>query len=184
MGEFLRGIPGELDALRGDQWERPFGKGHNDMRETTGQTRTAICYCSLHHGNTKKLLDAIASRHEVTLIDVKKGQRSDLAGYDRIGLASGIYYGKFAKQLLEFAKVCLPESKAVFFIATCGACRQSNFNSIKNVADQRHCKVLGQYLCLGFDSFGPLRLIGGIHRKNPTQEEIDGAVRFYEGLPA
>lgn len=44
--------------------------------------------------------------------------------------------------------------------------------------------MLGQYLCLGFDSFGPLRLIGGIHRKNPTQEEIDGAVRFYEGLPA
>ena len=100
MGEFLHGIPGELDASRGDQWERPFGKGHNDMRETTGQMRTAICYCSLHHGNTKKLLDAIASRHEVTLIDVKKDQRSDLAGYDRIGLASGIYYGKFAKQLI------------------------------------------------------------------------------------
>ena len=170
--------------MRGDQWERFLGEGHNDMRETTGQTRTAICYCSLHHGNTKKLLDAIVSRHVVTLIDVKKGQRSDLVGYDRIGLASGIYYGKFAKQLLEFAKACLPESKAVFFIATCGACRQSNFNSIKNVADQRHCKVLGQYLCLGFDSFGPLRLIGGIHRKNPTQEEIDGAVRFYERLPA
>ena len=154
------------------------------MSETTGQTRTAICYSSLHRGNTKKLLDAIASRHEVMLIDVKKGQRSDLAGYERIGFASGIYYGKFAKQLLEFAKACLPEGTAVFFIATCGSRRRSYFDSIKSVADQRHCKVLGQYLCLGFDSFGPLRLIGGIHRENPTQEEIDGAVRFYEELPA
>ena len=180
----MRGISGGQSASRGDRRERLFGEGHNDMSETTGQTRTVICYCSRHRGNTKRLLDAIASRHEVTLIDVKRGQRSDLVGYERIGLASGVYYGKFAKQLLEFAKACLPEGKAVFLIATCGSRRRSYFDSIKSIADQRHCRVLGQYLCLGSVSFGPLRLIGGIHRKSPTQEEVDGAVRFYEELPA
>ena len=29
---------------------------------------TAIIYYSKHHGNTKKLLDAIAARYEVTLV--------------------------------------------------------------------------------------------------------------------
>lgn len=154
------------------------------MSETTGQMRTAICYCSLHHGNTKRLLDAIARQHEVTLIDVKRGQISDLTSYDRIGFASGIYYGRFARQVRDFAKACLPEGKAVFLIATCGARRKSYFDSIQSIADQRRCRVLGQYLCLGFNSFGPLRLIGGMHKENPTQEEIDGAVSFYEGLPA
>ena len=32
--------------------------------------KTAIVYYSKHHGNTKKLLDAIAAENEVTLIDV------------------------------------------------------------------------------------------------------------------
>ncbi len=31
--------------------------------------KTAIVYASTHHGNTKKLLDAIAAAYEVDLID-------------------------------------------------------------------------------------------------------------------
>lgn len=36
--------------------------------------KTAIVYFSKHHGNTKKLLDAIAQKNELTLIDVTKKQ--------------------------------------------------------------------------------------------------------------
>lgn len=31
--------------------------------------KTAIVYYSQHHGNTKKLIDAIAAKYEVDLID-------------------------------------------------------------------------------------------------------------------
>ena len=59
--------------------------------------KTAIVYYSQHHGNTKKVLDAIASYdNDVTLIDVTEKHEVDLTGYDRIGFASGIYFGKFA----------------------------------------------------------------------------------------
>ena len=34
----------------------------------------AIAYYSQHHGNTKKLLDAIEEKHAVTLIDVTRKQ--------------------------------------------------------------------------------------------------------------
>ena len=70
---------------------------------------TAIVYYSQHHGNTKKLLDAIAAKHEVTLINVMESPATDLSAFDRIGLASGIYYSTFAKQLLKFATDNLPE---------------------------------------------------------------------------
>ena len=83
--------------------------------------KTAIVYYSEHHGNTKKLLDAIAAEHEVTLIDVTKQPPADLSGYDRIGLASGIYYSSFAGQLLDYAREHLPEQKEVFYIYTHGA---------------------------------------------------------------
>lgn len=54
--------------------------------------KTAIVYCSVHHGNTKKLLDAIASENQVDLIDVTQNPDVDLNAYDRIGFAFGIYY--------------------------------------------------------------------------------------------
>ena len=76
---------------------------------------TAIVYYSKHHGNTKKLLDAIAAADpSVVLIDVTAHPTADLSGYDRIGFASGIYYSSFAKQVISFAEEQLPEGKDVF----------------------------------------------------------------------
>ncbi len=93
--------------------------------------KTAIVYYSQHHGNTKKVLDAIADYdNDVTLVDVTEKHEVDLAGYDRIGFASGIYFGKFAEQLHNFAKVNLPTGKDVFFIATARNPINHNFNSI------------------------------------------------------
>lgn len=42
--------------------------------------------------------------------------------------------------------------------------------------------MLGVYGCRGFDTFGPFKLIGGIAKGHPTQNEIDGAVEFYGSL--
>lgn len=45
--------------------------------------RTAIVYYSKHHGNTKKLLDAIAAADEnVTLIDVTECSEADLSSFE------------------------------------------------------------------------------------------------------
>ena len=66
---------------------------------------TAIVYYSQHHGNTKKLLDAIKEYDpEIKLIDTTKTKVEDLSPYDRIGIASGIYFGKFNKDLTEYIK--------------------------------------------------------------------------------
>ena len=73
---------------------------------------TAIIYESKHHGNTKKLVDAIARTHEVTLIDALTDGARDLSGYDLIGFASGIYCAKFGKNVLKYAENHLPADKA------------------------------------------------------------------------
>ena len=144
--------------------------------------KTAVVYYSEHHGNTKKLLDAIAAKHDVTLINVTKTPETDLSGYDRIGLASGIYYSSFAKQLLAWAETHLPEGKDVFFIHTAGDPRESHADSAKHIAAKRSCRCLGVYYCKGFDTFGPFKLIGGINKHHPDEDEIKQAVRFYERL--
>ena len=145
--------------------------------------KTAIIYYSHHHGNTKKLLDAIKEKYEVDLIDVKDVKDIDLTIYDRIGLASGIYYSNVSKQMIECVNTYLPEHKEIFYISTSGAKPTPMFlNSIKKVVQEKHCIELGEYMCYGFDTFGPFKLIGGIKKGHPTEEEIKGAVTFYESL--
>ena len=144
--------------------------------------KTAIVYYSRHHGNTKKLLDAIAAKNEVTLIDVTAQPAVDLAEYDRIGFASGIYYSSFAKQLLTCAAEQLPEGKDVFYIYTHGAPKGDFLKAIREIAAKKKCREIGEYRCQGFDTFGPLKLVGGIAKGHPTESEIKAAVDFYEQL--
>ena len=145
--------------------------------------KTAICYYSEHHGNTKLLLDAIQEQGpEVVLIDCTKKHEVDLLGYDRIGFASSIYYGSFAKPLLSFAQINLPDKNQVFFIFTCGSMAPTYTKRIREIAEAKEAKILGEYGCFGFDTFGLFKIVGGIKKGHPTDEEIEDAVRFYQGL--
>lgn len=121
--------------------------------------KTAVVYYSKHHGNTKKLLDAIAAENEIDLIDVTETPDADLSGYVVIGFASGIYYSKFQKSLLKFAEERLPEGplylrcgeKGIYGCDR-GGRRQASRRSVGRVrllrfqyvravqADRRYCK--------------------------------------------
>lgn len=144
---------------------------------------TAIVYYSKHHGNTKKLAEAIAQADSsVTLIDVTEQPEADLSAYERIGLASGIYFSSFAKQLISFAEAHLPEGREVFYLYTHGAPVGGFLKGIRAVAKAKNCREIGVYHCKGFDTFGPLARIGGIAKGHPTEKEIAKAVRFYKEL--
>ena len=146
--------------------------------------KTAIIYYSKHHGNTKKLLDAIVQADpSVVLIDVTAPQQSqDLSTFDRIGIASGIYFSAFAKQVMEYARMHLPVNKDVFYIYTHGAPVGGFLKGIRSIAEKKHCCGLGSYHSLGFDTFGPFKAVGGIAKGHPNDKEIAGAVSFYESL--
>ncbi len=144
--------------------------------------RTAIVYYSKHHGNTKKLLDAIAAAGDVTLIDAATAQNADLSAYDTIGFASGIYFSKFHKSVLSFAASNCPNGKKVFFVYTYGAAKDTYTKAIREALGDKSAEFVGEYGCRGFDSYGPFKLIGGIAKGHPNNDEIKGAVEFFKGL--
>lgn len=146
--------------------------------------KTIIIYESTHHGNTKKLVDAVAEKYGVETAAVEEVSGTDLSAYDLIGVASGVAFGKFYEASERFVEESLPEGKTVFFLYTCGNDTGKYANSVRARAEAKGCRVAGTYGCRGFDTFGPFKLIGGIAKGHPTQEEIEGAVRFYEGLMA
>lgn len=144
--------------------------------------KTAIVYYSKHHKNTKKLLDAVAKENEVELIDITEKPDADLTKFDRIGFASGIYYSKFQKNLLSFAEENFPNGKETFFIYTYGAEKKGYTNAISSAVKKHNAKILGEYGCFGFNTFGPFKLIGGIAKGHPDKTDIEGVLRFYKEL--
>ncbi|RXE57596.1 flavodoxin family protein [Acetivibrio mesophilus] len=144
--------------------------------------KTAIVYYSRHHGNTKKLLDAIATVDNVTLIDVTKHSAYSLSEFDLIGFASGIYYQKFSKKVLDFAKSNLPFNKKVFFIYTCGIKFHFYTKAIRAVVSGKNADIVGEYGCPGFDTFGPFKIVGGIRKGRPNEKDIARAVQFFRRI--
>ena len=145
--------------------------------------KTAILYESAHHGNTKKLLDAIQARYEVTLIDAT-GAVPSLEEYDVIGIASGVAYGKFYREILTQTEAKLPKEKKVFFLYTAGKPADSHANAVRAIADAKSCACLGAFGCKGYDTYGPFKLIGGLNRGAPTEKDIQAAVEFYGRMMA
>lgn len=144
--------------------------------------KTAICYYSRHHGNTLTVLKAMTEGCDADLLDVTAGNAADLSGYDAVGFASGIYYSKFQKAVISFAEQNLPEGKDVFFVYTCGSMRGSYTNAISDAVSKKGANVLGEYGCLGFDTFGPFKLVGGIVKGHPDTNELAQAKEFYRSI--
>lgn len=146
--------------------------------------KTAICYYSRHHGNTKKVLDAMAPSREADLFDVTAGEAVDLERYDLIGFASGIYFGKFHESVIDFARKHLPRGKKVFFVFTGGSPKRGNADAIKAAIADKAPVLLGEYFCRGYDTYGPFKLVGGIAKGRPSKEELEQAKRFYDSIAA
>ena len=146
--------------------------------------KTIILYYSNHHGNTKKLVDAIQASdpENVEILDVTTDGPKDLSGYEWIGVASGIYAGSFGKPLLNYMRDNLPAGKNVFILFTSAFNMDSMAASARKVIEEKKCYVMGQYSCPGYNTFGPFKLVGGTAKGHPTKEEIEGAVKFYKSL--
>ena len=144
--------------------------------------KVAIAYYSQHHGNTKKLLDAIKELGDVELINADECKEADLSGYDIIGFASGIYFSNFGKEIIEFARNNLPGNKRVFLIYTYGMKSKSYTNTMEKIIAEKSCQLIGTYGCKGFDTVGPLKLFGGIAKGHPDENDVNGAIEFFKRI--
>ncbi len=144
--------------------------------------KSIIVYASTHHGNTQKVVEAIAGECDVEVVDATNIHEKDLKDYDLIGFASGIFFTKFSEQVLNFARVNLPVNKDVFFIATAGNPMSGNFKSIAEITKDKKCNERGRFQCKGFDTYGPFKLIGGIQKGHPDEADLKAAVEFYKGI--
>ena len=47
---------------------------------------------------------------------------------------------------------------------------------------ENNCREVGRYQCKGFDTYGPFKLVGGIQKGHPDEDELKAAVDFYKSI--
>ena len=126
--------------------------------------RTIILYASRHHGNTKKLVDAIVEAHpEIDTLDVKalgKNEYPDLHEYHLIGVATGIYYSEIDKDMARVLTNVLQPQDKVFGLMTYGGKNNGTARISMALCRMRQAIFMGVYGCPGLDTWGPFKLAG------------------------
>ncbi len=138
-----------------------------------------VIYTSVHHGNTEKVARAIAEELNADLMEAGKAEVEKLAEYDVIGFGSGIYFLKHHKSLIDFVEK-LPElnKKAFIFSTRGGTPVFINHRVLKRKLRSKELKIIGEFSCKGYDTYGLLKLIGGINKGKPGEKEIERARKF------
>jgi len=147
--------------------------------------RSLICYVSVHHGNTKKVAEAIAQELGAECITVKDLQAQDIAPYDLIGFGSGIYFSQHHKSLLD-AIDALPPAKGTkaFVFSTAGfpAGKFMFHKALKTKLTDKGFFIAGEFSCRGLDTYKIFGTFGGINNGHPDENDIKKAQEFVKGI--
>jgi flavodoxin len=143
--------------------------------------KTLIICFSYHHKNTEKIASVFAKTLEAEVKSPAQIDSSTLGGYDLIGFGSGIAFGKHYKDLLDLSEK-LPQisDKKAFIFSTSGQTGKTNkfHQKLREALMSKGFNILGEFNCAGFDTYGALKIFGGIQKGHPDEEDLKQAEAF------
>lgn len=145
--------------------------------------KNLIVYESICHGNTEKIAKAMVESLNADLIKTNQVNADTLKNYDLIGFGSGIFHGKLHKNVFEMIdKLPTVSNKKAFVFSTSGQGKTEYNNLAEQKLKEKGFEVVGSFACKGYDTFGPFKLVGGIHKNRPNDGDIQKAKEFVEKL--
>lgn len=145
--------------------------------------KTLIVCNSIHHGNTLKVAQAMADVFDARILRPEEVDPAGLGDFDLIGLGSGIYFGRAHPAIRQLVlALARPGNapKCVFLFSTSGIPFLSWLwhRPLKRQLERAGSAIVGEFSCRGWDTVGPLRLLGGINRCHPDLHDLERARRF------
>lgn len=152
---------------------------------TTDSPTTIVCQ-SPHHGNTRKIAEAMAAVLGARVLRPEEIDAAGLAGCELLGLGSGIYFGRHHHTLRDFVDRAERLPRRVFIFSTAGTplLHALFHRSLRRKLQRRGCEIAGEFTCRGWDTVGPLALFGGLNRRHPDERDLAVAADFARGLQA
>ena len=144
--------------------------------------KTLIIYHSFHHGNTEKIAKILADELKAKTVKTEDEKTNNWDEYELIGFGSGIYNGKHHKSILQYVgKLPVVKGKKAFVFSTSGVLRNYN-QPLKEMLTAKGFQIVGDFSCKALDTFGPLKLIGGLNKRRPNEKDYQKAREFAQGL--
>jgi len=152
---------------------------------------TVIYIYSYHKGNTRKVAEAMAPMLGASIIEIAKDgsvtKELNLNDYDLVGFGAGIAFSKHYKQLLQFAgELDTVEGKKAFIFSTAGLHSKEKMikhhSPLHKILAEKGFEIVDEFACKGHDTFSVLKLIGGINKGRPNEEDLQKAKEFAQGL--
>ncbi len=145
--------------------------------------KALVTYVSIHHGNTAKIAEVVASTLGADLLPLQEVKASMPEQYDLVGFGSGIYFGRHHRTLLRFVgELPLLTDKKAFIFATSGLRRLPLVHDfgrpLKKKLQDKGFDIVGEFSCRGRDTFGATMIVGGIHRGRPDARDLAEAADF------
>ncbi len=140
--------------------------------------KTIILYVSYHHMNTQKIALAMAHAMGAEVMPVEKADAKTIETYGLIGLGSGIYYGKFDKKMTDYIANNDWTGKKTFVFSTSGFNSTKFNNATMRLLGEKGAEVLGSFHCRGYDTYPLFKVVGGLSKGYPDEEDLRDAEKF------
>ncbi|VVB60932.1 Flavodoxin domain protein [uncultured archaeon] len=144
--------------------------------------KTLIICISANHGNTEKIAKAMAGVFDAKVLKPQEVDVKSLSQYDLIGFGSGIFYFKHHRALLELADKLPTIKKKAFIFSTGGSGYIEYHKALKDKILKKGFSIVGEFVCKGFDTWGPYKLIGGRNKGRQNKKDLEDARNFAKGL--
>jgi flavodoxin len=145
-----------------------------------------IVCVSVSHGNTRRVADAMAAVLGAPVRDPDDVDPDGIASYDLVGFGSGIFGFEHHRRLRQFvAQLPRVDDTKAFVFATSGTGRIVDLplrTSLAMMLEARGFRVIDRFCCPGYDTWWPLRLIGGIRKGRPDASDLERAAAFVTSL--
>ncbi len=142
-----------------------------------------VIFRSVHHGNTEKIARSMAAAFGGEVLSPEEFLRESPTAGELLGFGSGIFFGSFHKDLehavltTEFA-----HGTKAFVFSTSGLGKKSYNEKLISMLQNKGVEVLGSFACRGFDTYGPWKIVGGIAKGHPDEDDLKKAAEFIKVL--
>ncbi len=145
--------------------------------------KTLIVYASIHHNNTAKIAESMAKELNADTLKAQDATPAIVAGYDIIGIGSGIYMAKFHDKILKVIEENSWEGKKVFLFSTSGIGSGKFHAPVEADLIRKKAEVIGSFWCKGFDTYVKFfNLFGGLAKGHPDEKDLQAAREFAKGI--
>ena len=139
--------------------------------------QTLIVYASIHHQNTFKVVEHLSKHLDADVVDATKAHECSCASYDNVIFASGIYFSKLHRSVVDYMNKADLSNKKVVIVYTCGVRAGDYASKYRKILKEKNAIYLGRATSRGLDTYGVFEKFHGISKGHPNSKDLDRVLK-------